>query len=80
MFSLLCHSAAIGLCLVVKLIRCSVFVNGRSRPVIMENMRARIDRGDIEAERQEAISVRLYPNQYIHHGALKTCMSGTTQH
>lgn len=33
----------------------SVFVNGRPRPVIMENMRARIDRGDIKAERQEAI-------------------------
>jgi 2-oxo-4-hydroxy-4-carboxy--5-ureidoimidazoline (OHCU) decarboxylase len=35
----------------------SVFVNGRSRPVVMENMRARIDRGDIKAERQEAIQV-----------------------
>ncbi|KAJ4362291.1 hypothetical protein N0V83_010384 [Neocucurbitaria cava] len=34
-----------------------VFVNGRARPVIMENMRARIDRGDIKAERQEAIQV-----------------------
>jgi hypothetical protein len=33
----------------------SVFVNGRPRPAIMENMRARIDRGDIKAERQEAI-------------------------
>jgi hypothetical protein len=33
----------------------SVFVNGRSRPAIMENMRSRIDRGDIKAERQEAI-------------------------
>ncbi|KAH7360161.1 Oxo-4-hydroxy-4-carboxy-5-ureidoimidazoline decarboxylase [Rhexocercosporidium sp. MPI-PUGE-AT-0058] len=34
-----------------------VFVNGRSRPVIMENMRSRIDRGDIEFERAEAIKV-----------------------
>ncbi|KAF1965643.1 hypothetical protein BU23DRAFT_574690 [Bimuria novae-zelandiae CBS 107.79] len=32
-----------------------VFVNGRPRPIIMENMRARIDRGDIKVERQEAI-------------------------
>ncbi|KAF4631045.1 hypothetical protein G7Y89_g7088 [Cudoniella acicularis] len=32
-----------------------VFVNGRSRPVIMENMRQRIDRGDIKLERAEAI-------------------------
>jgi hypothetical protein len=37
---------------------CSVFVNGRSRPVIMENMRSRIDRGDIRLERAEAIKVR----------------------
>ncbi|KAF2439063.1 hypothetical protein P171DRAFT_458229 [Karstenula rhodostoma CBS 690.94] len=36
-----------------------VFVNGRARPAIMENMRTRIDRGDIKAERQEAIQVRL---------------------
>ncbi|KAH7067314.1 Oxo-4-hydroxy-4-carboxy-5-ureidoimidazoline decarboxylase [Paraphoma chrysanthemicola] len=36
-------------------LRYVVFVNGRPRPVIMENMRARIDRGDIVAERQEAI-------------------------
>jgi OHCU decarboxylase len=34
-----------------------VFVNGRSRPVIMENMRSRIDRGDIRLERVEAIKV-----------------------
>ncbi|KAH7395976.1 Oxo-4-hydroxy-4-carboxy-5-ureidoimidazoline decarboxylase [Cadophora sp. MPI-SDFR-AT-0126] len=32
-----------------------VFVNGRSRPVIMENMRSRIDRGDIKLEKAEAI-------------------------
>lgn len=36
-------------------LRYVVFVNGRPRPAIMENMRARIDRGDITAERQEAI-------------------------
>jgi hypothetical protein len=33
----------------------SVFVNGRPRPAIIENMRTRIDRGDIKAERLEAI-------------------------
>jgi hypothetical protein len=33
----------------------SVFVNGRPRSEIMQNMRARIDRGDVKAERQEAI-------------------------
>ncbi|KZF26665.1 hypothetical protein L228DRAFT_243163 [Xylona heveae TC161] len=32
-----------------------VFVNGRSRPVIMENMRERIKRGDLQAEKLEAI-------------------------
>ncbi|KAF2111516.1 Oxo-4-hydroxy-4-carboxy-5-ureidoimidazoline decarboxylase [Lophiotrema nucula] len=36
-------------------LRYVVFVNGRSRPVIMENMKSRIDRGDIKAERQEAL-------------------------
>ncbi|OAL46700.1 hypothetical protein IQ07DRAFT_138656 [Pyrenochaeta sp. DS3sAY3a] len=36
-------------------LRYVVFVNGRPRPVIMENMRQRIDRGDIQAERLEAI-------------------------
>ncbi|CAI6340976.1 unnamed protein product [Periconia digitata] len=36
-------------------LRYVVFVNGRPRPIIMENMRARIDRGDIQAERLEAI-------------------------
>jgi len=36
-----------------------VFVNGRSRPVIMQNMRQRIARGDIKQERAEAIKVRL---------------------
>ncbi|KAB2108476.1 hypothetical protein AG0111_0g2845 [Alternaria gaisen] len=36
-------------------LRYVVFVNGRPRPEIMENIRSRIDRGDIRAERQEAI-------------------------
>lgn len=36
---------------------CRVFVNGRSRPVVMENMRSRIDRGDLKAEEKEAINV-----------------------
>ncbi|KAI6085547.1 Oxo-4-hydroxy-4-carboxy-5-ureidoimidazoline decarboxylase [Hypoxylon rubiginosum] len=36
-------------------LRYVVFVNGRSRPVVMQNMRERIDRGDIRAEEQEAI-------------------------
>ncbi|RDW94837.1 hypothetical protein BP5796_00600 [Coleophoma crateriformis] len=36
-------------------LRYVVFVNGRPRPVIMENMRFRIDRGEIKLERAEAI-------------------------
>jgi hypothetical protein len=36
-------------------------VNGRSRPVIMANMRERISRGDIKQEREEAIKVRSHP-------------------
>ncbi|EKD19847.1 uncharacterized protein L3040_002467 [Drepanopeziza brunnea f. sp. 'multigermtubi'] len=36
-------------------LRYVVFVNGRSRPIIMENMRSRIERGDIKLERAEAI-------------------------
>ncbi|RDL39534.1 Uncharacterized protein BP5553_03874 [Venustampulla echinocandica] len=36
-------------------LRYVVFVNGRSRPVIMESMRERIARGDINLERAEAI-------------------------
>lgn len=38
-------------------LRYVVFVNGRSRDVIMENMRRRIDRGDFAAEEKEAINV-----------------------
>ncbi|KAI1378455.1 Oxo-4-hydroxy-4-carboxy-5-ureidoimidazoline decarboxylase [Hypoxylon crocopeplum] len=34
-----------------------VFVNGRSRAAVMENMRERIDRGDIKLEEREAIQV-----------------------
>ncbi|KAI0512816.1 Oxo-4-hydroxy-4-carboxy-5-ureidoimidazoline decarboxylase [Xylaria bambusicola] len=37
-------------------LRYVVFVNGRSRDVVMEDMRRRIDRGDIRAEEKEAIS------------------------
>ncbi|KAL0931529.1 ohcu decarboxylase [Colletotrichum truncatum] len=36
-------------------LRYVVFVNGRGRPEIMENMRARIARGDIALEEREAI-------------------------
>ncbi|KAI2466982.1 Oxo-4-hydroxy-4-carboxy-5-ureidoimidazoline decarboxylase [Annulohypoxylon bovei var. microspora] len=36
-------------------LRYVVFVNGRSRTVVMQNMRERIDRGDIRAEELEAI-------------------------
>lgn len=35
----------------------SVFVNGRSRAAIMEDMNRRITRGDFEAEKTEAINV-----------------------
>ncbi|KAG2735983.1 hypothetical protein G9P44_000073 [Scheffersomyces stipitis] len=35
-------------------LRYVVFVNGRSRPVVMENMRSRIARNDIQKEREEA--------------------------
>lgn len=38
----------------------SVFVNGRSRPEIFKNMKERIERGDIEAERAEAIKVESF--------------------
>ncbi|RWA10192.1 hypothetical protein EKO27_g4898 [Xylaria grammica] len=38
-------------------LRYVVFVNGRSRDVIMEDMRRRIDRGDIRAEEKEGIQV-----------------------
>lgn len=38
----------------------SVFVNNRSRDVIMEDMQRRIDRADIEQERRQAIEVRAF--------------------
>jgi OHCU decarboxylase len=41
----------------------SVFVNGRPRPVIMQDMQSRIDRGDIKQERLDAIQVRLLSMQ-----------------
>ena len=37
----------------------STFVNGRSREVIMEEMRNRIDRGDVDKEIEETIQVDL---------------------
>lgn len=40
-------------------LRYVVFVNGRSRAVIMKDMRTRIAAGDIAAERQAAIKVSL---------------------
>lgn len=40
-------------------LRYVVFVDGRSRQVIMEDMRRRIERGDVKAERLEAIQVGL---------------------
>ena len=58
-------------------LRYVVFVNGRSREEIMKNMRVRIDRGDIELERMEALRVcilfvlsttplqTLVPNTYL---------------
>lgn len=46
-------------------LRYVVFVNGRGRPEIMDNMRARIDRGNFEMEEQEAINVGLsFPPPY----------------
>lgn len=39
-------------------LRYVVFVNGRSRPVIMEDMRKRIARGNMASERADAIRVR----------------------
>jgi 2-oxo-4-hydroxy-4-carboxy--5-ureidoimidazoline (OHCU) decarboxylase len=38
-------------------LRYVVFVNGRSRGIVMEDMRRRIDRGDFQAEEKEAIEV-----------------------
>lgn len=40
-------------------LRYVVFVNGRPRTVIFENMKSRIARGDIVEERREAIKVYL---------------------
>ncbi len=38
----------------------SVFVDGRDRNTIMHDMEARIDRGDMRAERAEAIKVGVH--------------------
>ncbi|KAI8961046.1 Oxo-4-hydroxy-4-carboxy-5-ureidoimidazoline decarboxylase [Daldinia sp. FL1419] len=40
-------------------LRYIVFVNGRSRDIIMQNMRERINRGDIFAEQREAIQAMI---------------------
>jgi 2-oxo-4-hydroxy-4-carboxy--5-ureidoimidazoline (OHCU) decarboxylase len=40
------------------LIHFSVFVNGRTRPVIMDDMRQRIARGNMKQEREDAIKVK----------------------
>lgn len=50
----------VGLCLPANPID-RVFVNGRSRPVIMEDMQKRIDRADIQQEKKDAIKVRSCP-------------------
>ncbi len=42
------------------LLECSVFVNGRPRSVVMEDMQKRIDRADIKQEKLDAIQVT-YP-------------------
>lgn len=44
-------------CLILELAR--VFVNGRPRPVIIEDMEKRIERGDIKQEKLDAIQVRV---------------------
>ena len=41
-------------------LRYVVFVNGRPRPVIFEDMRRRIDRGDLRAEEREGIMVSFF--------------------
>jgi hypothetical protein len=45
----------------------SAFVAGRSRQVIMQNMEERIARGDIDAEKKEAIEVN-FPTLPPHSG------------
>jgi hypothetical protein len=56
----MCTSALDGSCVELELTPRSVFVNGRPRPAIMEDMRRRIARGDIKQERAEAIKVNLH--------------------
>jgi 2-oxo-4-hydroxy-4-carboxy--5-ureidoimidazoline (OHCU) decarboxylase len=41
-------------------LRFVVFVNGRGRPEIMNDMRGRIDRGDFAKEVDEALQVRRF--------------------
>ena len=43
-------------------LRYVTFVNGRPRPVIMEDMQRRIDRKDLRQEKVDAIQVREFPD------------------
>lgn len=49
-------------------LRYVVFVNGRSRPVIMADMRSRIAHGNMASERANAIRVSLHFSSYIYAG------------
>lgn len=54
----LCRSTSLAqLCIYIDLRYYSTFVNGRSRDVIMVEMRQRIDRADAEKEIEETIQV-----------------------
>lgn len=54
-------------------LRYVVFVNGRGRPEIMENMKVRIARGDYSLEVQEALQVRTDSRFAISHSHLRPC-------
>ncbi|KMU89202.1 hypothetical protein CIHG_07136 [Coccidioides immitis H538.4] len=51
-------------------LRYVTFVNGRGRDMIMEEMRRRIERGDIELEILETIQVSLWISSQNHHARL----------
>ena len=57
-------------------------MNGRSRPVIFEDMKKRIERGDIMAERKEAIKVRFiaYLPNIILRGKMADYLTGYVRH
>jgi OHCU decarboxylase len=44
-------------CIGISLICSRVFVNGRSRHLIMEDMKRKIERGDLKQEKADAIQV-----------------------